>query len=147
MSSAVIVPLLLGIISVLQAALNRRIASVWGLLPATLLNALVFTTCATVCVLFARTGKAPSADWMLPVSLRDMRAVWLVPGLFGLAIVIGLPWSLERMGALGTFVSMIAAQMVTSVAWDYFAEGVAMSWMRVLGAGLAIAGAALVALR
>jgi transporter family-2 protein len=147
MSFAVLVPMLVGVVSVLQAALNRRIASAWGLLPTTLLNAVVFTSSAALCVLVLRTGKAPVSDWMLPVSLRDLRPLWLLPGVFGLAIVIGLPWALGRMGALSTFVAMIAAQMVTSVAWDYFVEGVGMSLPRMLGALLTIAGVALVALR
>lgn len=147
MSYGLVVPLILGVVSVVQAALNRRIAAVWGLLPATLLNALVFTTFTALCLLIARTGKTPLSGWMLPVSLRDLRALWLVPGVFGFAIVIGLPWALGRMGALSTFVAMIAAQMVTSVAWDYFVEGVGMSASRVIGAVLTIVGVALVALR
>ncbi len=147
MSLKLLVPWVIGIVSVLQAALNRRIATSWGLIPAALLNASIFLLLAVVCYLWARTGRGPFADWTLPLSLREMKWFWLLPGFFGLLIVLGLPWSIARVGALTTFIVLVASQMMASAMWDRWVEGLPMSGTRLFGALLAIVGAALVAWR
>lgn len=140
-----LIPLSLGVVMVMQGALNRRISLVWGLLPTALLNAAIFWALVTGCYLWARTGSGPLASFVhRDLSLRDMQAYWLLPGLFGFAIVLGLPWSIQRLGALHTFVVVVAAQMAASLLWDRLAEGIAIDARRLLGALLAVAGALLV---
>jgi len=140
-----LVPLALGVVMVLQAALNRRISLAWGLLPAALLNAAIFWALVTGCYLWARTGAGPLASLVARgASIRDLEGFWILPGLFGFAIVLGLPWSIQRLGALHTFVVVVAAQMAASLLWDRLAEGIAIDARRLLGALLAVAGALLV---
>jgi transporter family-2 protein len=68
---------------------------------------------------------------------------WVLPGSFGFCLVLGLPWAVQQMGALATFVALIGAQMVTSMLWDSYVEGTALSLPRLLGAAFAVAGVAL----
>ncbi len=147
MSLKLLVPWVIGIVSVLQAALNRRIAASWGLIPTALLNASIFLLLAAICYAWAVTGRGPFADWALPLSLRDMKWFWVLPGFFGLLIVLGLPWSIARVGALTTFIVLVASQMLASAVWDRLVEGLPISGTRLFGALLAIIGAALVAWR
>jgi drug/metabolite transporter (DMT)-like permease len=48
-------------------------------------------------------------------------------------------------GAGATFIALIGAQIATSTAWDVAIEGRPFSWVRGVGALLALLGAALTA--
>jgi transporter family-2 protein len=145
MPTELIVPLVLGIAAVLQAALNREVASHTGLAAATALNMLVAAIAAFAFAAFCAVRKAPEGLLRWHVASQDFRAWWLLPGLIGFALVLGLPWAIERAGALATFVVLVAAQMLASTLWDRIAGGVPLSWPRVLGALCTVAGVALVA--
>lgn len=141
MNPAFFVSFGLGTVAVLQAALNRRIAASFGLAPAIALNAVVVLFAAG-CFLFAANRGWINA--MGPeTSLREIQWTWLIPGFFGFAIIAGLPWAIARIGALNVFVTVVAAQMTVSTAWDAVVEGVELSWTRIVGGLLAVAGAIL----
>lgn len=63
---------------------------------------------------------------------------YLLPGLLGFAFVVGLPYSIARIGALQVFVGLVVAQMVGGLLWDHFVEGLDWSFSRILGATLAV---------
>ena len=54
--------------------------------------------------------------------------------------------TLERVGATRVFIGVIAAQLVVSMLWDFYAEGLKISGWRIAGGALALAGSALAAL-
>jgi transporter family-2 protein len=143
----VLVTVLLGAMAVIQATINRQIALRWGLSPAVLLNTFVATVVAAVFlgVLIARGG--PAFLLKPGVGLSELRFHWLLPGLFGFFLVAGLPWAVHHIGALRVFVGVVAAQMVTSLVWDHFAEGIPVSAVRGAGALLAVASVVLVSWR
>ena len=147
MNLVILIPLCLGAGAVAQAAMNRLIAERSGLALAAILNTSVAVACSlgllTYCLASAqRTG-------LLRVSFdaASFRAWWLLPGLFGFSIVVGLPWAVSKAGALPTFVSLVAAQMVTSALWDRVAYGVPLNASRTVGAVLAVASVLLVGRR
>lgn len=141
MHPAIVVPFALGLLAVVQVGLNKRIAAVIGLMPATLLNAGILLAVAGVIWLYAR-GLRPAGEWTVGNgSLGQFAWWWVVPGLCGLALVAGMPWAVKRVGALQVFVLLVATQMVFSLVWDHFVEDVAVTAPRVIGAALAIAGA------
>ncbi len=129
-----IAPALLGIVVVLQAGMNRRIAQAWGLPSAVLLNAGVFAVLAAGLFLFAWT-RAESMAGVFRVRIDPSAfAPWfLIPGSLGLLLVIGGPWAISRFGAVHTFTLLISAQLLASLGWDRWIEGVAISPLRVLG--------------
>lgn len=139
-----LVPVIVGLGAVLQGALNRRIAGRWGLPAAALLNATVLLVAVGCFFLLAKTREE-----LLPVSLRlkpmeEGPSVWFVlPGLLGFALVAGIPWAIGEIGALQVFVLSISSQLLGSMAWDALAEGKPVTWNRVGGVLLAIAGALL----
>lgn len=148
MNAAFLVPFTLGCLAVVQVALNKRIAGVVGLTQAVILNAGVLLVVATVFWLCARGARGEFGGWMGGAGTwADARLWWVVPGLCGLTLVAGMPWAAQRVGALQTFVVLVAGQMLFSIAWDYVVDGVEVTVPRVLGAGLAIAGAAVSTIR
>jgi len=140
-----VVAFVLGIAAVLQATLNRQIASHAGLAAATALNMAVAATFALAFAIYCglRGEQAGLLRWNLEGAA--FRVWWLLPGIVGFLIVLGLPWSVQRIGALSTFVALVGAQMLTSALWDHFATGIPMTVSRVLGALCTVAGVVLLA--
>lgn len=143
MQMDLVVPFVLGVVAVLQATLNREIAAHTGLAVATTLNMAVATVCALGFAVYcaARGEQTGFLQWHADASA--FRAWWLVPGLVGFLIVLGLPWSVQRIGALSTFVALVGAQMLASALWDRYATGIPLTAPRVLGALCTVAGVVL----
>lgn len=135
-----IVPLGLGVVAVAQATLNKTIAQTTGLAAATILNMTVAMACGVAFAVVCLQRAQPSGFLRWNPEFGAMRWWWLVPGLAGFAIVLGLPWAVARVGALSTFVALVAAQMVASAVWDRFDAGIPLSSSRVLGAGFTVLG-------
>ena len=148
MNLALLVPFALGCFAVLQVALNKRIAATMGLTQAVILNAGVLLVVAVAFWLYARGARQDYGEWMSgDGGPGDFKLWWIVPGLCGLTLVAGLPWAAERVGALQAFVVLVAAQMLFGLFWDGFVGGEPVTAARVVGAGLAIAGAAVTSIR
>lgn len=148
MTAALIVPFLLGCFAVLQVALNKRIAEAIGLTQAVILNAFVLLVVASVFWLYARGERQDFGAWMVGTgNWADFKVWWIIPGLCGLTLVAGMPWAAEKVGALQVFVVLVAAQMMFGIVWDHFVEGVQATPPRMIGAGLAVAGAWVTALK
>ena len=143
-TSALVVPLVLGAVAVLQATLNRQVAATWGLAPASVLNMLVGLAWAGAFLLVVQAGRLDPELSRVEVRLGQMRWWWVLPGLFGFGLVTGLPWAVDKLGAQPVFVAVVGAQMVTSLLWDAYVEGVGVSAPRLLGGLLAVASVGLV---
>jgi len=145
----VLLSLAVGVCVVLQGGFNRQASTQVGMATAMLMNGIVFLV---ACVLFYFVAQA--RPQFLPESLRapESAGPWLqwrtiLPGLFGAVIVLGIPWAMTRVGALVVILLVLSAQLVSSLVWDALAEGIPPTPTRLLGTGLALAGAALVSLR
>ena len=138
-------PALLGIVVVLQAGLNKKIAANWGLTTAVLLNAIVFAVLAVV--LYSLN------IWKSDLFPENMKAVfnyktfswwYLIPGALGCILVFGGPWAVSRWGAVHTFILIISAQLLASLLWDIYIESVPVTTLRAVGIVLAWVGAIVV---
>lgn len=148
MNLALLVPFALGCFAVLQVALNKRIAASMGLTQAVILNAGVLLVVAVVFWLYARGARQDFGEWMSGSGgFGDFKLWWIIPGLCGLTLVAGLPWAVQRVGALQAFVVLVAAQMVFGIVWDHVVDGITVTVPRVAGAGLAIVGAMVTTIR
>lgn len=129
----------IGLASVIQGGLNRQMGMVWGLPSTVLLNALTFLLAAVVYYVIARFFPVP-----LPESLAEKAGFqsghwwYLLPGFLGFIFVIGIPYSIAKIGALQVFVGLVLAQMLGGLLWDRFVEGIDWSWSRLVGASLAV---------
>jgi transporter family-2 protein len=143
MSIALFVPIVLGVLSVLQATFNRHIAREWGLAPAAVLNTAVAVVLSLAFVAYCVWRGSDGGLLRVSFDARLMRGWWLLPGCFGIALVVGLPWAVAKLGTLPVFVGLIAAQVVTSALWDRLVDGASLSPQRIAGAVLAVASVAL----
>lgn len=141
MKTSIWVVLCIGAFAVLQAGLNRRIGAQSDLFRATVLNGITFLAVATVvwrvAVHFELTSSGPLFN------VEAIRWWWILPGFLGCSLVIGLPFAISRIGALKTFVVLVAAQILFGAVWDRIVEQSTITPVRIAAAGLAIGAAAL----
>lgn len=135
-------PVFLGIAAVIQGGLNRQISNQWGLASAVLFNTLVMLMFMALLLVIAKWRP----EW-LPQFFRmkggftAFRWWYLVPGLCGLALVVGIPFAIQRVGTLPVFLGILGGQMVMSLAWDALVEHRPLTTLRLAGAGVAILSA------
>lgn len=136
MAWSFVLPVFLGFSIVIQGGLNRLMARGWSLTRVTLINALVLSLVSLLfCVPEMLRGRSLFANF----------GWWYwIPGCVGFCIVAGIPFAIGRIGALQTIVLLIAAQIVGSMGWDALVEDKPMNLVRLAGALITCAGAALV---
>lgn len=131
-------PLLLGFLGILQGALNKTMSSTIGLTWMVLVgNAITLA----VCICFFLVVKTYPTYFPDFVKIKTLSFKWwyIVPGIFGFIFVAGMPLAFYKVGAVKTTVGLIAAQMVTSVLWDIFVDGINVSFNKGLGIAFAFA--------
>ena len=145
MNPLLLLPVLVGLAVVVQAGVNRQIADQWGLAGTVLMNSAVVLGFAIV--FFGAVKLRPeSFPEFLRVPLEPGRVdAWrpILAGLLGAIVVLGLPWGFARLGALEVILAVMVAQVVASIAWDRWVEHVPVDSLRIAGAVVALAGAAL----
>ncbi len=140
---SLLIPLAMGALGVLQNTVNKKVAMSFGVPLAIALNGVVLVFCAFSFFFLCRWIPESS----LPDLFRQKESLsalnWraFLPGLFGFLIIVCLPSAIEKVGATRVFIGIIVAQIAVSILWDYYAESIPVSPMRVFGALLALAGA------
>lgn len=129
-------PAFLGAFIVLQAGLNRKISSAWGLGAAVLLNAVVLLVAAIVLYIVIVT----KTEWFSEnvrgqIDFKTFSIWFLLPGLIGCLLVFGGPWAIAKWGASQTFILLMSGQLLASLLWDLKVEGIAVTYTRLLGIG------------
>ncbi|MBY0385997.1 DMT family transporter [bacterium] len=139
---AIVFSIMAGCFGVIQSGLNKMISDHWGFSSALLLNGLVFLVFNFL--LFSVVYFQPqifSSEYRLQGSFSDFKLWWILPGICGFMLVMGLAVSLAQVGAVQTFVICIAAQIVCSLLWDLVVEGKEIAVMRLAGAAITFFGA------
>ena len=137
------VPVIVGLAVVLQGGFNRQVSQQWGLATTVFVNGIVFLVVSLILwgAMKLRPGVLPRE--FLPPADGGAVAAWrvILPGVFGVVIVTGLPWAIARLGALGAILILLVTQLVVSMIWDAAVEGVPIQPVRVIGVCLAAIGA------
>jgi len=145
MNSYLLLPLLLGVSVVVQATMNRQLGSQYGWATAVTLNAVVFLVLSLGFLLIAKY--TPS---LIPEFLQNRRPTdsfhlsYFIPGMCGFFLVLGLPLSMQFLGASTSIILLIASQILFSVAQEAWTAGLMPSLWNFFGAILVLAGSALV---
>lgn len=141
-----LIPLALGLVVVLQGTLNRQIGEQWGLAMAVFINATVFFILSIGLFLVAKYFP----DWVpeffryrADVEGREFKAVYLVPGVCGFLLVLGLPWAIRNLGVGKALVILISSQVLVGFLWDQFIYKTQASGLKLVGALLSVLGAIL----
>jgi uncharacterized membrane protein YdcZ (DUF606 family) len=147
------IPVILGLGVVIQGLMNKRIGAAIGLSTAVFINALVFfaLSAAVIGASYLKPDLFPEMLKPPATSLRDAShsgpSYWLywIPGFFGFLLVIGVPFSIQQIGPSKTFIILIVAQVVFSLLAERLFFEADFNSMKLVGARLAVAGAAIVA--
>lgn len=141
-----LIPLALGLVVVLQGTLNRQIGEQWGLAMAVFINATVFFILSVGLFLVSRYFP----DWVpeffryrAGVEGREFKAIYLVPGICGFLLVLGLPWAIRNLGVGKALVILISSQVLVGFLWDQFIYKTQASGLKLVGALLSVLGAIL----
>ncbi len=133
MLTAILIPFAIGMIGMLQGALNKLIAGENGLnKTAFFSNVITFAICSVVFFVAKRFPQLVPSLLQHPESF-SFKWWYVLPGIFGFFIIIGIPWSITAFGALKVTVGLVAAQMVTSLLWDFYVENLPLTGLKILG--------------
>jgi len=133
--------LLAGTLVVLQSGMNKNISQQWGFAATVLIGAigyLVFNL-----IFLSLTYYRPQwfpAEYLPKGSFSDFRWYWVLPGLFGFSLVMGITVSISQIGAVSAILLSIASQVVTSMLWDKFIDDRPLGAMKIAGAVIACIG-------
>ncbi len=140
LKAAFMIPMMLGIFAVLQNTLNKKIAGMWGLSLVGLANGAGLLIASSA--VFFLTAKESRLQIFNGPALSQLKFLWVfIPGLLGIFLVIGIPWSIGRLGLQFAFASFIAAQIVTTVLWETLVEKNPTSPFSYIGAAFSVLGA------
>ncbi len=140
MNIEILIPLFLGMITIIQGAINKQMATKLGLIQ----TALVGSTVTLIICVFAYLGVKTYANSVSPIfqiksSLFTYEWWFIIPAIFGFFIVTGMPFAIYKIGAVKVTVGLVAAQMVTSTIWDIYVEGIELNYMKTVGIIFALA--------
>lgn len=142
------VPIILGIVGILQGTLNKEIAKDVGLTQATLINtALTFIFSIGLFFIVKYFPKSFPDLFHIKGSLFSFKWWYLFPGILGLIIVSVLPYSLAELGAGRVTILLVGSQMIFGVFWDQMFDGIPIDWRKILGIIFSFIGAYLVTLK
>lgn len=141
---AVIFSILAGAFGVWQAGMNKVVADSLGFSSSVLLNGFfLFFFNLLFFILVVLKPKTFPAEFSVQWNFQEFKLWWIVPGLMGFVLVLGLAVSVGRIGAVRTFVIAIAAQIFASMLWDFWAGDQELNKLRLVGAFITLCGAVL----
>src|SRR3989338_5883087 len=117
-------PIAIGFMSVLQNTLNKQVGQQYGLALVLTINAIMILLAAGA--LFLAVTYLPGRfGAFLGGSGAAFEFKWwyVFPGLFGFAVIFGLPYCMNQAGALAVFIIFVTAQVIASMLWDNLVDG------------------------
>ncbi len=137
--------LYIGVAAVLQAGFNKEIAKYWGYGGAVFFNSIVLCIASLILIIVVQMLPSQSSGLIQELKpkwdLSKFSLWFIIPGIMGMSIVLGVPLAISKLGAVKVTVGVIGAQLLASLLWDVYAEGMPVQFTRVLGVTLAFLGA------
>ena len=147
MNWSMVIPLFIGCVGILQGTLNRQVATHIGVAQATLItNAVTVLICIGFYFLVKSTPDLVPEFFQVKAPITTYKWWFIFPPIFGFCIIAGMPFAFAKLGAVKVTVLLIAAQMATSVVWDFFVEGIALNTLKIAGVICALISVALITL-
>ncbi len=137
-------PIIVGAITVIQGGMNREVAESWGLPGMMVLNSVMYLLASLAFFAIAKFQLVPLSPVLRDKdSFVDFSWWYLIPGAFGFIIVLGIPMAIAKFDTLKVFICLVAAQMIASLLWDKYIDGIELSFTRVLAATITLVGASI----
>ena len=133
------VPLLIGILGILQGALLKNVALEIGVAHAILIALSIYFFLGIVLFILVSNNPQILPDfYAVKYPLTYYKWWYLVPGLLGFFIVLFFPQAMNQLGAVKVTILIIAGQIITSTLWDFFIEHLSFTPFKFLGIIFAI---------
>lgn len=134
MNWTILLPIGLGVIGILQGAINRQVSTYIGVAQATLItNVVTVFLCMALYLYTKNYAETMPSIFQIKAPLTTYKWWFIFPPIFGVLIVAGMPYAIFELGAVKVTVGLIAAQMVTSVLWDIYVEDINLNLMKIAG--------------
>jgi uncharacterized membrane protein YdcZ (DUF606 family) len=141
-----LLPLFVGLSVVTQGVLNQKANLYWDFATNLFVNALVFLVVSVALLFVAKVYPEWCPDYLKPRAFELDKFKWwfLIPGICGFFIVLGVPWSLETNGPSKTFIVLVVSQIILSLLLEKFVFAAPVSTLKLAGAIVAAVGASIV---
>lgn len=134
----IIAAILVGIVGVIQGAFNKNISIELGVAHTAFIGSIVTFLAAAVFFLCVKASPDTFAEFFrVKAPLTHYKWWFPIPAICGFIFIAALPFAFAGLGAVKASVILIGAQMITSVAWDYFVDGIEINPMKLGGILLA----------
>ena len=134
MNWIMLIPLIIGCMTIMQGGFNRNVSQLIGVTQAALVSNIVTVL---ICLIFYYVVKfAPQlfpTFFQIKAPITTYKWWFIFPAIFGFCIVAGIPMAFAKLGAVKVTVLLIAAQMITSVIWDIVVEGISLNALKIAG--------------
>lgn len=129
-----VLPAILGVIGLLQGAINKQMSIRIGVAHAVLINmVLTFVFALAFYYLTLKAPKLVPEIFRIKASLLTWEHWYVLPGILGLLIVALIPWAIAEVGMVKFTIILVAAQMIFSVVWDLYVEKIPVGIYKVIG--------------
>ncbi|MDH5580340.1 MAG: DMT family transporter [Bdellovibrionales bacterium] len=140
-----LLPAFIGIIGLLQGALNKQIGVKIGVAQAVLIN-MILTLIFSVgfYLLTLNYPKLMPEIFRIKTSISTWQWWYIWPGVLGLLIVALVPWAISEVGMVKFTIILVASQMIFSCFWDVSIENIPLNSYKILGMFLCLIGTAFI---
>jgi len=147
MNANILIPIFIGCVGILQGTINRQVSSHIGVAQATLITNMATVIICALFYFFAKNFQdLLPAIFHVKAPFTTYKWWFIFPPIFGFIIVAGMPFAISKLGAVKVTVGLIGAQMITSVLWDYFVDGIGLNLLKFGGIVFAFLSVALITL-
>jgi len=134
-----IIPLLIGILGILQGALIKNVSLEIGAAHAILITmAIYFFLGIVFFIVISNNPQILPSFYAVKFPLTYFKWWHLLPGVLGFFIVLFFPQAMHQLGAVKVTILIIAGQIITSTLWDFFIENISLTPFKFLGIIFAI---------
>lgn len=134
-----VIPLLIGILGILQGALIKNVALEIGVAHAVLITMTIYFLLGIgLFIAISNNPQILPAFYAVKFPLTFIKWWYFLPGLLGFFIVLFFPQAMNQLGAVKVTILIIAGQIITSTLWDYFIEHISLTPFKFLGIIFAI---------
>ncbi|MDO9181193.1 MAG: DMT family transporter [Bacteriovorax sp.] len=134
MNWTILLPLLIGCCGILQGTFNRQISTTIGVTQAALITNIGSLGICLFFYFYVKNFSNSLPDFFqIKAPLTTYKWWYIFPPIFGFLIIAGIPFAIAKLGAVKVTVGLIAAQMITSIIWDFVVEDISLNIMKIIG--------------
>lgn len=138
LNAGILAAMIVGAVGVVQGAFNKNISGEIGIAQTAVVGSIVTLLSAVIFYVVVKASPDLMPEYFrIKAPFTHYKWWFPIPAICGFIFIAALPVAFANLGAVKASIVMIAAQMIVSVAWDYFIDGVEVNLMKLGGILLA----------